>query len=212
MKPKNKNLNKKKNKKNNILNFKINLVKEYKSLFKFLNESKKFMIYSSLIFLISFLIGFLFKLPESINSKLLGIIKEIFNQTKDMSPLQLTSFIIFNNLKSTFFGILLGIFFGIFPFLSLVLNGIILGIVSSLSVTQQGVLSLWKIFPHGIFELPAVFISLGLGLKIGYLTIKSQKKEIMEFLFNSLKIYFLIVFPLIIFAGIIESLLISLLS
>jgi len=36
-----------------------------------------------------------------------------------------------------------------------------------LSVGIEGYGILWRLVPHGIFELPAVFISLGLGIKLG---------------------------------------------
>ena len=88
------------------------------------------------------------------------------SETSGLSWIQLILFILFNNLKSSFFGLVFGIFFGIFPSLVAIFNGYVVGFVSNESVRQSGVLILWKLFPHGIFELPAVFISLGMGLKL----------------------------------------------
>ena len=136
----------------------------------------------------------------------MDFIKELIGQTKDMSQFDLISFIISNNVKSTFFGIIFGAFFGIFSLVGAITNGYLLGFVSFLSVNDGGILTLWKIFPHGIFELPAVFISLGLGLKIG--TFAFQKKKLYSFrnyLINSLKVFLLVIVPLLVIAGIIEG-------
>ena len=72
---------------------------------------------------------------------------------------------------------------------------------------------LWRIFPHGIFELPAVFISLGLGLKLGTFIFQRNKlKAFAEFFWNSLRVFLFIVLPLLIIAAIIEGSLIFLLE
>jgi uncharacterized membrane protein SpoIIM required for sporulation len=84
-----------------------------------------------------------------------------------MSFFQLTSFIFLNNIKSAFFGMIFGVFFGIFPVIVTLVNGYFLGYVSSIAVKEGGAISLLSLLPHGIFELTAIFISLGLGLKLG---------------------------------------------
>ena len=61
-----------------------------------------------------------------------------------------------------------GIVLGIFSIITAIANGYLLGFVSLLVVKQAGISVLWKLFPHGIFELPALFISLGLGLRLGF--------------------------------------------
>jgi stage II sporulation protein M len=122
-------------------------------------------------------------------------------------------FIFFNNLKSSFFGMSFGILFGIFPILVTIFNGYLLGFVSAFSVAGGGVLSLWKLLPHGIFELPAIFLSLGLGLRLGTLVFqKNKQKFLKENILRSLKIFLLIVIPLLIIAAIIEASLVAIIS
>jgi len=187
----------------------FNLLEEYKNCWKYLGESKKFIWIILGVFLLFVLIGFFISPPEFIYNKILEFIKELLETTKDMSGLELIQFIIFNNLQSTLFGIFLGLLFGIFPVFSAIANGYLLGFVSSISVQQDGILSLWKLFPHGIFELPAVFISLGLGLKLGTFIFQKKKLESLKnYAINSLKIFLLIIVPLLIIAGIIEGILI----
>lgn len=108
-------------------------------------------------------------------------------------------------------GIILGGLFGVLPVLFSLYNGYILGFVGKLSVSAEGASSLLWLLPHGIFELPAVFISLGLGLKLGTFIFHKNKAEIFkEYIIKSLKVFILIVIPLLIIAGIIEGSLIFL--
>jgi len=68
---------------------------------------------------------------------------------------------------------------------------------------------LWRILPHGIFELPAVFIALGMGLKFGGFIFQKEKiKSLREYFWNSLRVFLFVVLPLLIIAGIIEGTLI----
>jgi stage II sporulation protein M len=126
-----------------------------------------------------------------------------------MSQPELTSFIFRNNLQSSFFGMIFGVVFGIFPIITIIANGYLLGYVASVAVNAEGILSLWRILPHGIFELPAIFISLGLGLKLGTFIFQKEKiKSLKKNLIKSVKTFILIIIPLLIVAAIIESALI----
>jgi len=152
----------------------FSLIEEYKKSWDFIKESRNFIYVIILLFFVSSLLGFFISLPEIIITQILDFIREILEKTQGMSQYELMSFIFSNNIQSSFMGMILGIFLGIFPIFSAISNGFILGFVSSLSVSAEGFVVLWRLFPHGIFELPAIFISLGLGLKIG--TFIFQKK------------------------------------
>jgi stage II sporulation protein M len=120
-------------------------------------------------------------------------------------------FIFFNNIQSSFIGMLFGIILGIFPVIAAVANGYLLGFVAETTAEEAGIFILWRIFPHGIFELPALFISLGLGLKIGTFIFKKNKlKTLAIYLLKSIKVFFYIVVPLLIIAALIEGSLIFL--
>ena len=82
-----------------------------------------------------------------------------------------------------------------------------------MSINTDGGLSLWKILPHGIFELPAVFIALGIGIKLGMFIFQKKKLESLKnYSINSLRVFLLIILPLLVIAGIIEGTLIFLLK
>jgi stage II sporulation protein M len=190
---------------------KFNLIDEYKKSWRYIVESKKFIFFIIGLFFAFVLIGFLFPIPDFLYNEILEFIREILEKTENLSQSEMIWFIISNNIQSSFLGILFGFIYGIFPLIIAIANGYVLGFVSSMSVESVGVASLLKILPHGIFELPAIFISLGLGLKFGtFMFQKNKAKNFRNYLINSLRVFFLIIIPLLIIAGIIEGTLIFL--
>jgi stage II sporulation protein M len=186
------------------------LIENYKKSWNYIKESKTFILIIVGIFFLFAIIGFFIPAPSYISGLLTNYLKEIVNETSGLSWIQLISFILFNNLKSSFFGLIFGILFGIFPSLVAIFNGYVVGFVSNESVKQSGILILWKLFPHGIFELPAVFISLGMGLKLAS-KLFERKGKFGENFMNALRVFLFVVVPLLIIAAVIESTLIILL-
>jgi len=185
----------------------------YIECWRYLEKNKIYFLIISLIFLVSLIIGFFF--PVFLVDVIEKFLKELVGKTTGMNFFQLLIFIFQNNLLTAFVGLLFGIFLGLFPLLLSSLNGYVLGFVFERTVKVGGYGVLWRIFPHGIFELPALIISLGLGLRLG-MSIFSRKKDIKkELLYNlesSLRVFLFIVLPLLLIAAIIESALIFLLS
>lgn len=193
--------------------FKSFLKKEYLTSWNYFKESRKF-IYSIVgIFCFFSLIGFFIPAPDYISDQILKFVEELLEQTKGMSHFEMINFIFLNNLQSSFFGMVYGAIFGVFPIIAAIVNGYLLGFISFKVVNVGGFLVLWRLFPHGIFELPAVFISLGMGLKLGTFILKDEKIEsFKKFFLNSLKVFLFIVLPLLIVAAIIEGSLIFILK
>jgi len=184
---------------------------QYKLSWKYLKESRNFIYWIIGIFLFFSLVGFFLPVPYSIQQQIFDFIRELLEQTLGMSGSELVSFIFLNNLQSSFIGMIFGFVLGILPVTLAVANGYLIGFVSALSVQEAGILSLWRLLPHGIFELPAIFISLGLGLKCGTFIFKKNKaKTFRSFLWNSLRVFVFVVLPLLIIAAIMEGVLISL--
>ena len=67
-----------------------------------------------------------------------------------------------------------------------------------------------NLIPHGIFELPAILFSIGIGTKIGADLINSNNKKriLKKNCIESLRFFVFVIFPLILIAGIIEGFLI----
>jgi stage II sporulation protein M len=173
---------------------------QYKKSLGFIKEIKNYIYLSIAIFAFYSLIGFFIPLPEEIYQRIFEILEELLRNTEGLGALGLMRFIFLNNIQSAFFAFVFGVFFGIFPIVSSALNGLILGVVASLSVSVGGFAILLRLLPHGIFELPAIFISFGMGLKIGlWLIINPVKfywrdKKIISFLFILFYIPLLLIF------------------
>lgn len=187
------------------------LEKEYIKSFKYIEECKNYIYVIICIFIFFSILGFFIPLPAAINERLMEYFKELIEKTQGYNVFQMSGFIFSNNVNATFLSMLFGTFFGIFPVFNAVLNGFVLGIAANMSVFENGFFSLWRILPHGIFELPAIFIALGLGLKWGTFVFKKEKiKSFMNFLWNSLRVYVFVILPLLVVAAIIEGILIGL--
>jgi len=183
----------------------------YKQSWNFIKESRNFIYIVLIVFSLFFLLGYFIRVPENIAQLILEFIGELLRRTEGMSYAELTSFIFFNNLQSSFFGMIFGVVFGIFPVITIVSNGYLLGFVSSSAVQSEGFFILWRLFPHGIFELPALIISMGLGLKIGTFIFQKKKMEFLKnYLWNSLRVFLFVIIPLLFIAAIIEGSLIFL--
>jgi len=188
---------------------KFDLKKEYKDSWSYLKESKNFIFFITGIFFVFALIGFFVPASENFTKIILDFIEKLLEQTKGMSPGELIKFIFLNNLQASFFGLIFGTVLGIFPVLATIANGYVLGFVGAMSVEAGNIFVLWRILPHGIFELPAVFISLGLGLKLGSFIFRKEKgKFFRECFWSSLRVFFFVVVPLLVIAAIIEGFLI----
>ncbi|MCX8204220.1 MAG: stage II sporulation protein M [Candidatus Nezhaarchaeota archaeon] len=120
----------------------------------------------------------------------------------------LLGFILLNNSLKCLAAILLGPIFGLFPLLLGTVNGFILGILLVLTVeVHEPLFFLAAVTPHGMFEIPAVLLSVAIGLKEGWMLIKkiggegvNLKMEIKR----GVRLYFKAILPLITFAAFIE--------
>jgi uncharacterized membrane protein SpoIIM required for sporulation len=84
-----------------------------------------------------------------------------------MKPLA-SSGIMTNNLSVSFAMFAGGITGGLFTIYMLVVNGLLLGVVGAATAHAGMALQLWSfVAPHGVLELPAIFIAGGAGLEIG---------------------------------------------
>jgi stage II sporulation protein M len=189
------------------------LERGYKDSWEYILQSKNFILFSVFLFFIFALVGFFFPTPEVISKEILRLISEIVDKTEGFSTIQMVFFIFNNNVSAAFFGIILGILLGIYPFFSSVFNGYVLGFVGKVVSFEEGLSILWKLLPHGIFELPAIFLSFGLGMKLGTVFFRKDiKKNIKTYFLKSLEVFVFIVLPLLFLAAIIEGSLIGFLG
>jgi len=178
----------------------------YSACFKFFREARWYVVISLGLFSLFFLIGFIF--PLFFREEIFQFISEMIELLEGKSILWLIQFIFLNNLKASFFAMVFGISFGIFPVIVGVVNGYLIGFVARETVAREGIFILWKLFPHGIFELPAVILSIGIGFKIGIDLFRKDQKFKYNFK-EGLRFFVFVIFPLLLIAGIIEGVLIG---
>ncbi len=146
---------------------------------------------------------------------------------------RLFSAIFFNNLRASFFAIVLGMIpFLFLPILGVFRNGIYMGAVTAMThLKGLSVFSLFLIYiaPHGVFELPAMFLSVCMGIYLslsitkkfiaigpqcpGEISLLDREKKKEESVFNAAKeivrTWIGVVIPLLLVAAVIEAFLFS---
>ncbi|MDH3353086.1 MAG: stage II sporulation protein M [Nanoarchaeota archaeon] len=187
------------------------LKENYSACWKFLKEIEWYIVFALGIFTLTFLVGFTF--PIFFKEEIIKFITEMIASLDGKSTIELITFIFLNNAQASLMAILLGIGLGIFPLITTVINGYLLGFVARKIVSQEGLLVLWQLLPHGIFELPAVFFSIGIGIKIGTDLFKKDTKEKLKHDFKEgIRFFVFVIFPMLLIAGIIEGVLIKVLG
>ena len=118
-----------------------------------------------------------------------------------------------NNVTACLYGVITGFipFFYMDAF-SLVINAASIGIIGAIYSYQHLSMLLLAagLIPHGIFELPAIFISLAMGFKTCHLmtlriTGKIKNLDMKAHSINLVRIFVWIVLPLLIIAAIVEA-------
>ena len=142
------------------------IYRNFKTALIDLKKERGYVGIASIIFIGVAILGFF--MPMFFEDKVRELIQELILKTMGLSPLELTQFIIANNMTSSFIAMIMGIFLMIPSIAIIVINGYVIGVVANKSVEVAGITILWRLLPHGIFEIPAILISVGLGIKIGF--------------------------------------------
>ena len=177
----------------------------------YLHRLRPYLVASIVFFGVGFVIGLMIvnrfpQMADTFESSLASFVK-IF---RGLPKLQLAAAIFVNNTVKTLGVILLGTLFGVIPAFFLIVNGAALGVVWSLSSETRGVwVSLLSLLPHGILELPAVFLGTAIGIMMGTsiarkLFAKSANKIGTE-LGQALKFFAIVIVPLLLVAAFVEA-------
>jgi stage II sporulation protein M len=184
-----------------------------KESWSFIKESKNHIYFALGTFLLFILLAVIFPAPKEIELAIRETVNRLILATQGLDGMSLVSYIFVNNLGVSLIAIFAGIFFCFVPFFLSVSNGYVLGYVSKIVVREESLVSLWRLLPHGIFELPAILISLGIGIRLGISLMMSLNagsfRIIWKDIKNSFKVIFFIIIPLLVIAAIIEGSLIS---
>lgn len=176
----------------------IDFKKKYKDNLELIKEAKWFIVFMFATFCLFFILGFTF---QFLKGPIVIIVKNLALSFEGLNTFQIISKIFSNNLRSSLFGMLLGTGLGFFSIFSSLFNGYISGLVAREAVNSEGLFILWKLVPHGIFELTAIFISLGVGLFLAYKFLEEtykikNKKMLILILFSAFTIALPILFSI----------------
>lgn len=151
-------------------------------------------------------------LPEAFHQAIERVV-ERHHTPQDWLPFSMrpsaSAGIMTNNIGVAFFAFAGGILLGLGTIYVLVLNGLLLGAVAA-AVAQAGVtVNFWAfVAPHGVIELPAIFISAGAGLLLGYTLINPgdyDRKTALKLAARPAATLVLGVVAMLIVAGVIEA-------
>ncbi|MFD1428178.1 stage II sporulation protein M [Kroppenstedtia sanguinis] len=143
---------------------------------------KKLITIASLLFILSIVAGYLASGPASEWLKQSGVWDQFMEKAKtiEKNPSWWAAFglIFANNMFASMTMIGTGLFFGIYPLMGLVFNGMLVGVILGTASEQSGIhpltLFITQILPHGILELPAVILAVAYGIRLGILVFRSM--------------------------------------
>lgn len=184
-------------------------------VFSTIKENKNLMLISLGLFLLGSISGFyIFKVllnnnPEIIDS-FLKEFQDMLGPLNEMTSLELFYTIFFINTRTSFLIMMLGVFVGFFPFMSLWGNGTVLGLIYGKFIAEGGnsLVFLMGILPHGMIEIPAIIIAASQGFRLGKEIIfppsgHSRSESLRVNIRKGLKL-FAIIIPLLLIAALIE--------
>lgn len=183
---------------------KFYLYRLYANLFKNLKDILKENRLVILVVIAVFILGFTltYTIPSSSKTIIIEGLVEKFAAFQDDNKLIEARKIFSNNLFVATLELIFG-FTILIPLGLILINGLAIGITTELFSKIAGsnpnsfLLFVAALLPHGIVELPAVFLSAILGIVM----ILRRKREIF---FNIIKIYIFIIIPLLALAALLE--------
>jgi stage II sporulation protein M len=185
-----------------------------RQFFNYVYDMRLFLAIVIGLFLVSAALGYFIPgwSPEASKSLLSGLQSKA-ESLAGQPPLLMMLGIFFNNAAGAIMAMLFGLAAGLFTLFFVVTNGMVIGIVlemmvSKLGAAGGGLLFLAGILPHGIFELPAIFLSTAIGLRLGYEALRSlitRKDTVTPQLTQGLLIFFFWILPILFVAAVVET-------
>ncbi|EGL81974.1 protein of unknown function DUF95 transmembrane [Caldalkalibacillus thermarum TA2.A1] len=139
-----------------------------------LRESKAYLWAALLIFGTGVVLGYVF--DEVFEKAITPFIEELENIARELAdnpnPVNMMWVIFKNNVLAAITMIVVGVFLVFVPIFSLLMNGLAVGYVLVHSALGDEVsplrMFIFGILPHGLLELPAIFVAGGMGMFLGF--------------------------------------------
>ena len=145
-------------------------------------ENKKIFYILIILFSIGFIIAYI--VADDIAPVLMPILKEALTGG-NVTSIDAFS-IMFHNLKSAITIFIASIFFGIFAVISTITNGFVVGFMAGHTIKSFNslIIFLALIIPHGVIEIPALFLSCASGILMFLFIFRILKDKINYFSFT----------------------------
>lgn len=195
--------------KENYYNTRIGPQKQ--EILMYLKSLRPYFILTCILFLSGIIAGYVFAIYQlDIVNELINEFQKKIDSVADASQFEIMLFIFANNAIVNFVLIFLGIFFGLLSMLIILTNGILIGIIFFQFASQYGFMLVFiTLIPHGIIEIPITFTSASIGMKLGLRTFQKLFKikhvDLKYEFLNAIRIFFIVIIPLIFIAAIIET-------
>ena len=192
------------------------IIENYNKVWKFLKFNlSKTIIICALLFIICTIYGISFGINNVDSTK--DILQSFIEGKSDVLS-ESGKINVIGLIKNNTVACGISVLFGFIPFLfisifSLSLNGFLVGVVLGFGKAATGT-SIIKtlmlgILPHGIFEIPALIISMSMGiylcLNLSMKVFGRGKEKISKILLEYIRLFISVILPMIIIAGIIET-------
>jgi len=139
-------------------------------------------------------------------SPVLDAFKGLATRFEDRSAPALIGLIFLQNSMASLIAIWLGPLLGIVPLLSAVSNGSLLGVLFSMVGAEGAAGLILLVVPHGVLELPAMFIAWGMGLWRGVWLFQKGREGYRQRAKAAYRVYLFVIAPLLAAAAVIEGL------
>lgn len=169
-----------------------------------------YVLFITFVFFVALLAGYISSINfPDMSNKLMEGFSSRFAPLLSMPPILIMLGIFLNNAFVSLLFLVLGLVLGIFPVLLIAFNGYVVGVIAHIAAQERGMAFIvLALLPHGIIELPMVFLSAGIGLRLGHQVFDAligRPTEIKKEFKEGVRFYFSWILPLLFLAAVIET-------
>ena len=166
-------------------------------------DAKKFILFSFVVYALGIILGYSYLNDFQV---IRDAYIKLYEKFHDRSYLIFVSKIFIHNAAVAYISMRLGILFGLFPAISGMASGISIDWLFANAKSLHWAKLLYILAPHGLFEMPAMFIAWGIGFwRCKMLFVPNYEKVAKENVRKIHKIFITLILPLLILAAVIEG-------
>jgi len=172
---------------------------------------KPYVLFLTLVFAAFFLAGIV--APPPVRKAAASAVQLVADSYRGVAGGTLFFYVLFSNVMVSILILVTGVLVGIVPILSVGSKGFFLGAAFRQAAETAGYAkAVWKILPHGVFEIPAILLAASYGLWLGVMVLRRWRgggDTLLRYhVAHAFRRYLAVVFPLLVIAASIETALI----